>query len=337
MTKRPLKLLPVFAAISAVVIIAGVILMALLGFDLSPQRPRTYSFELRYDVSVQIDEAKSEKLETLCETTLEANGITINGRQDGDDLSLDMKYIKYELPITTDEKALSAAKTAIENAIAADEQLSEAIVSVDYHRAIYVGGLYDAATLRGSIAAAVGVVVGLIYLAVRFGVGNALTGCVLCAHDALVTLSLLAILRIPTYTYAPLLFAAAAAFCSLLFWVIHCAQLRDAKKDATLRNLTSAESVEYAWENSWKKILIIAAAGIFIFAVAGSVAAAGVRLALLPLMISVATAAYSTVLLGPALHVHVRKAFDKFASKHKPRYIGKKKAEKSSASEASEN
>ncbi len=336
MTKRPLKLLPVWLAISAVIIVAGIILMSLLGFNTAPERAKSYSFEVRYDVSVEIDPQKVSALEGICEQQFEAHNVSAAARQDGNDVTYNMTVITYVFSGDTSADALKLAKKGIDDAIKANAGLSEALISVDYYELSNVGGFAYDATWRGALGLTVGAIVALVYIGIRFGVGNAVTGLVLCAHDVAFTLSFLAIARIPTYTFAPLLFAAIAAVFSVVFWLIHCAQLRDAKKDAALRNLPSADAVSYAWENSWKKILIIAAAGIAMFAVAGGLAAAGVRLALLPAMISVAVAAYSSVLLGPALHIHIKGAFDKFFAKHK-RYSGKKKAENRAAPEASEN
>lgn len=38
MTKRPVKLLPIWIAVSSVIILAGIILFALLGFNYSAER-----------------------------------------------------------------------------------------------------------------------------------------------------------------------------------------------------------------------------------------------------------------------------------------------------------
>ena len=333
-TKRPFKLLPVWLAVSAAVIIAGIILMCLLGFNTSPDREKSYVLEVRYDVSVQISPEKVEKLEGVCDSALD--GLKVIERHDGYDSTLDMTLISYTLPADTSAEALTAAQAKIATGVEAEDLLKGADIRAEYHAVENVGGLYYESIWRGAVALTVGVLVGLIYVGVRFGVGCAVTGLCLAAHDAVFTLSLFAIARIPTYFYAPLLFATIAAVFSLVFWLLQCMKLRDAKKDPALRSLEAADAVAYAWEGSWKKIVILAAAGIAIFAVAGGIAAAGVRLFLLPAMLSVAVPVYSSLLLGPSLHVPVKAAFDQFAAKHKPRYFGKKKAEKSAEPETSE-
>ena len=54
MTKRlkSLKLWPIFVAVSAVVILAGVILYALFGFNVSAEKPEYKTFEVQYNVVV---------------------------------------------------------------------------------------------------------------------------------------------------------------------------------------------------------------------------------------------------------------------------------------------
>ncbi len=331
-TKRPFKLLPVWLAISAAVIIAGIILMCILGFNTSPDREKSYLVEVRYDVSVQISPEKVEKLESICDGAL--GGVKVLDENEGYDSTLDMAYLSYTLPADTSAEALTSVQDKITADIAAAELLSGAEIRVESHAVESLGGLYYESIWRGAVALTVGVVVGLIYIGVRFGVGCAVTGLCLAAHDAAFTLSLFAITRIPTYFYAPLLFATIAAVFSLVFWLLHCMKLRDAKQDPALRSLDAADAVAYAWEGSWKKIVILAAAGIAIFAIAGGIAAAGVRLFLMPAVLPVAVAAYSSLLLGPSLHIPVKAAFDKFAAKHKPRYFGKKKAEKAAEAEA---
>lgn len=335
MTKRPLKLLPVWLAVSAVIIIAGIILAALLGFNNAPDRKKSVTFEVRYDVSVDIDPERAAALGELCDKALEKYTVS---RREGDDISYDMTVITYTLSENVTETQLGDVKKAITDGIAEKgDMFADSDISMDYHILEGIPVISHKTVWRGAVALTVAAVVGLIYVCIRFGIAQGLTGLVLAAHDAVFTVAFIAAARIPVYAFSPILFASVAAIFSIALWLVHCMKLRDVKKDAALRNLQSAEAVEYAWENSWLKIVIVASVALVLFAVAGGVAAAGVRYLLLPAMISVGAAAYSSLLLGPALHVHVKGAFDKLLAKHKPRYAGKKKAEKSAESEASAN
>ena len=46
------KLLPIWAAISAVLIIAGIVLMALLGFNTALDQPEHKTFDVYYNLSL---------------------------------------------------------------------------------------------------------------------------------------------------------------------------------------------------------------------------------------------------------------------------------------------
>ena len=238
-TKRPLKLLPVWLAVSAVIIIAGIILIALLGFNTSPEHKKRQVFEVRYDVSVQISPAKVEKLEDTCEAAFSDFDLVVSERSEGIESyrDLDQTVVTYVFSGTPSVKALDDAKGQIENEIKAAAELADAQISVDYYSLSMIEGLSDTAMWRGAVALTVGAVLGLIYIGFRFGVGSALTGLCAAAHDAVFTLAFFAIARIPTYAYAPLLYAAIAAIFSLVFWLLHCMKLRDVKKDPALRSM----------------------------------------------------------------------------------------------------
>ena len=50
------KLLPIWAAISAVLIIGGIVLMALLGFNTALDQPEHKTFDVYYNVVVDLNE-----------------------------------------------------------------------------------------------------------------------------------------------------------------------------------------------------------------------------------------------------------------------------------------
>ena len=64
MSKKRLNLLPVWAAISAVIIIAGIVLMALLGFNEALGRPESKTFDVYYNVVVDLSEGRKSELAT---------------------------------------------------------------------------------------------------------------------------------------------------------------------------------------------------------------------------------------------------------------------------------
>lgn len=68
MTKRmkSIKLWPLFTAVSAVIILAGIILYALLGFNTATEKPEYKTFEVQYSVNAVLKE-KEEEIQKVCE------------------------------------------------------------------------------------------------------------------------------------------------------------------------------------------------------------------------------------------------------------------------------
>lgn len=317
------KLFPIFIAVSAVIILVGIILMAVLGFNTSAEKSESKTFEVTYDVVVEISE-KEKALAKVCEDAFTANGIKYSDKATIE-ASLTMETVlRYTFKSSVSDEALAAAKAAVE-AAKTSEDFANASIAVAVHT--LSNETYHTAVWRGGVAIAVGAVVALIYVGARFGVGAALTGLTACANDVLLTLSLVAILRIPVTAAAPLLYGAIAAFLSIVFWMIRAAKLREYKKDAAMQTLSAEEVIEASGKSTFMATIFAAGAVVLVLLLIGIIATSGVRLLALPALIAVAAALYSSLLFAPLLHVYVKTAFDKFTVKQK-RYIGKKKAEK---------
>ena len=325
-SEKCVKLLPVWLAVSAVVILAGIILWALLGFNYAAEKPTYKTFEVSYDVVVDLGaegETDPAKLDELCLKAFKDAKITPDASYT-DDSRYTLNYmLRYTFSADTSDEALAAAKTAVEAAIKTTFP-AHADLAVSYHT--FEQEKLTTADWRGAVAIAVGAVVALIYVCIRFGPAAAITGCVNCVHDALFALSILAIARIPVSAASPLVIAGIAAAASLICWLVFCALSRGEGKKNTNAAVNALEATTAAHKSAVKPISIIAGGAALVLLLVGLVAAPGVRLFTLPALLSVAAAAYSSLLLGPALYVHVRRPFDKLFAKQK-RYVGKKKAE----------
>ena len=327
---RPLKMLPVWAAIAAVFIVAGIVLFALLGFNYSAEHSQQKTIAIDYNFVVEQTEREDE-LKELCKEVLDGQKLSytehdpVNKQENFADTG--DKQLVYSFKSNTTREALDSAcaalKTKLEEFRGTEQTL---VINVSVHE--YEAHTFGDAAWRGAIAIAVGAVVALIYIGIRFGIGSALTGLVACVSDVFCTLGILAITRLPLYTASPLLLAAIAAFCSLLLWMIQCAKMRENFKDPAFGTLSALEAVEESQKTSWKFVTIVAGMLGAVVLVAGAVASAGLRLMVLPALIPVLLSVYSSLLLAPALHVYVKAAFDKVTNKRKQKYVGKKKAEK---------
>ena len=72
---KPLKLLPVWAAVAAVIIVAGIALFALLGFNYSAETSKQKSIAVDYNFVVE-QTGKEDELRTLCKETLDGKKLT---------------------------------------------------------------------------------------------------------------------------------------------------------------------------------------------------------------------------------------------------------------------
>ncbi len=320
---KPVKLFYVWLAVSAVLLVAGIILSAVLGFNLTAEEGKIKTFEVDYDVVAETayDPADIEK---ACEDAFKANKLSyLKKETDEATLLADGKKLVYTFSYGADDEALGAALTAAKASFG--EKLPEAKIYANFHTA--ENKPMNEALWRGGIALACGALLGMVYVGIRFGVAAGLTGLTLEAHGAGIAVTVFAIARIPVTAGAPLLYAGIAAFATLLLWILFCMKSRESTKDPGYAALSTDERVENAFRASWKLIACVAGGIGIAIVLLGACAAAGVRLLILPALLPLAAAVYSVLFFGPALHVFVKRPFDRLSVKRK-RYAGKKKAEK---------
>lgn len=335
--KRTLnKLLPIWIAISAVFILAGIILLSLLDFNYAGETPKSKSVEVEYGVMTVMNEEKEQRLQDACEGALKNAGVsyTVRIEEQVDSESFTQttsKKLVYTLSASLSAEKLASVKEAVIAAttdFAADDDFS-----VYTHESAVEQGVYFENYWRGGLAIGVAVFVALVYVGIRFGVGSALTGLTMCAHDALLTVSLFAIFRIPVYFYSPLIYAALAALISVVLWITQCMKMKENFKTPEYAAYTADEAVAHSRLTSWKLAVFFTAGVAVAVILAGAIATAGSRLFFLPMLIPVALPLYSSLVFGPALHVHVKAAFDKWKAQHSRNNKTKKKPAKAAEAE----
>ncbi len=339
---RSNKLFALFAAISSVIIVAGIILYALLGFNTAKDRPAAKFIDVSYGTTVvngTVGTGEAEKdasvyLEENVEKILKDNGLTYaekttfeNGALTSNDLNASgqSKTVRYTFPSKTADDKLEAAVTGIEGFVKAQagSPISEGVEYVTWHASENLA--LKKAAWRGAIGIAVGAIVALIYLTIRFGVSCGVAGLAVAAHDALFTAAFFALTRIPVYGFAPLLYAAIAAFASVAVWTVLSIHIRKNTKDPENAGLAADALADKSVDGAWKYVVLIAAALAVIVVVFGLIAAAGTRALVLPAIVGCLLPVYSTLLIGPKIFVPIRKAFDKKRASKKGGYVRKKK------------
>lgn len=328
MTKRflPGKLLPVWAAVSAVLIVVGIVLYSLFGFNYIASEKKTV--EIGYDAFVEIG-GLEEDLQNKCEDVFASAKISFVDKRIADELNSNYisptgdRLLIYTFGADTDEKTLASAVESIENAVKGDAQYANADVYVSAHTV--AGERFFGAAWRGAVALAVAAIVALVYVGFRFGVGSAVAGLVACVNDVLLTLSVFAIARIPVYAYGPVLFAGIALVLSLILWLAQCMKMRENFKEPAYSALSAEEAVAQSCLSARKFVLVFVLSIAAVLVVLGAVATSGMRLFMLPALLPLAASVYSSFLLAPAVLVPIKKKVDRFKTRHK-RYVGKKKA-----------
>ncbi len=329
---RSNKLFALFVALSSVIIIAGIVLYAVLGFNNAQDKPATKYIDVTYGAAVVNGTVGEEDapayLEKSAEEVLSTAGLSFE--KDHLDVgaitsgnigaSGQQVTVRYSFANATDD-ALEAAAGDIAKALASQPAFAD--VTVAWHTAESLA--LTKAAWRGAIALAVGAVVALIYVTVRFGVSCGVAGLVVCCHDALFTAAIFAIARIPVFGFAPLLYAGVAAFASAAVWTVVCIKLRSAWKAAGSEEIKADALADTAAASSWKLVLCIAGALAAVVLVLGLVAAAGTRALVLPAIVGCLVPAYSSLLIGLKVFEPIRKAFDKKRASKKGGYVRKKK------------
>ncbi len=323
MNKRSInKLLPVWLAISAVFIIAGIILMCLLDFNYSAENGNKSTVEVEYGVITLNTENGAEQIEDACDKAIKAAGVSVLNKAYPKDEDGNPVGIVYEIGADLSAEKLVSLKDAVVNATASFAE-NDSDFAVTVHNYEIQTRVYGESYWRGALAIGVAVFVALVYIGVRFGVGCALTGLTVCAHDAVLTAALFAVFRIPVYFYAPLVYAALAALVSVILWLLQCMKLKETVKNPEFATNPADEIINKVRRENWLLTVCFAGALAVVAIVAGALATPLSRLFFFPLIVPVALPLYSSLVVGPAIHVHVKTAFDKWKESH-----GKNKSKK---------
>ncbi len=324
MIKRLLseKLAPVWMVLSSVVVVAGIILYALIGFNFSADVPQSYTLEVRYYTVVSVSE-NADKIYEYCEEALKENGFTSWTKKDYEITGGGV--VEYTV-VNGAENKLLAAKNAVEAKIAAanaDGTFADTDSMVAVHKIELQG--FGEARWRGAIAIAVGAIVALGYVAIRFGIANAISGLVSAVHDSLFTLAILVICRIPVYGFMPVTLGAISMLLSVLLWIVISSKMRENFSSPEYAGLSAEDAVANSVKSATKLVFIIVGALAVSFLLLGLLATQGVMAFFLPALVCVAVGTYSSLVFTPVVHTQFKKKFDRIAAKKKRYDYAKKK------------
>lgn len=339
------SLLPFLLGFFITLIVAGIVIFAVFGMNTSPDKPTRHVLDVRYDKSINFEtgDKNDETLQNFVENALSGKGISFEKEivpefsstsDSGSGSMLEDSYViaRYEMT-GGDAAAYQSVADAVNTEIAAHIGLNGekadiyyyADASASYYETTLLAFDPDPSAWRAAIAVSVGAIVMLVYVTFRFGIASGVAGLVTCFHDALLTLALVTLFRIPVFAAAPALYAAIAMLVSAVLWMLFAHKLRTNYKEPTYAALPADDVVERTRGEVWKWMLLCSGLFAAVVLVIGAVGAVGTMNLILPALLSAVVPLYSTLCVGPAVFASIRKRFDKKEAARNRVYVGKKK------------
>lgn len=313
------KNLLVCLVISLVLIVAGAFVCGFLGFNTDSTmsghtvvQVSDVSFGTRSDETVQaVTDFYAEQLE--------GKGLSVS----------DIKYVQelstgigsYEFYVSGDEPSeavLEELRTAIDGANISG--VDSSTITVSYHAT--ENRPYTEYIWRTAIAGAVAAVILFAYVAIRFRFGMGLTAFIAGIHDVLLTLAVVALVRIPSGTYligaAVIALLFSAALNMFLF-----GRMRADLRSEEMKEMPAREAVALSLQGSRKGVLTFAVCAAAVFVVLGVVGifiGLDMTFLMISALIAVIVSVYSSLFLSPAIYAGIKAKGDVMAAKRRAKY-----------------
>lgn len=326
------KRLTISLIVSIVLIVLGAVMLSVFhGFNDDNFSKDKTVIAVTGDPIVVIREDFRNDLSDLCVETLEKSGAKIQSERYLD--ATDKGIFEYVLKGDYTQEELNAFVSSLETAIATGKAGTDeltfgetSIISVTYHSQKNID--YYKYLWTFAIAAAVAVVLSFIYFAIRFNLGTGVTMAVAGVHDILLTLAVVAILRIPAGVGIAAIGAFALLMSVFLNGFVFGRIRRDLRSDE-FKNLTAREAVEASLKGSRKPVLVtavIALAFIVVVCVIGIIVGFDLAAFMLCALVAVLVNVYSTLVLSPSVFAVLKEKLDiSKAKKAKYNYESEKK------------
>lgn len=337
------KRLFICLAISLVLIIAGAFLLGFLGFNPDRDTKDRVSLQVTDNGYMAIDPDFRDSLRSFCENKISEGGFSVTDVAYASESSGGSGSLEFVLDGASEEKlasfvgeldaALSSAQygEGTENT-GTYKELSA--VSVTYHISGYA--LHTEVIWRAAVAAAVAAVLLFAYVAIRFKVGMGVTALVAAVHDVLLTLGVIALVRIP----AGMSLVCVAVFALLLSVFLNLKVFGKMRKDLLLedrKELSAEQAVALSVKESRKGIFvadILVASAVVILAIAGLFVGFDMFSFMLGALVAILVANYSALVLSPAIYTLIKEKSDANRAKRvKYNYASEKAKKKNAKSE----
>ena len=299
--------------LAAVVIVAGIVIAAIFGFNTDAALSDSRTLSVRLDSYVTDD--RTALIREVCEEEIGGAGL-------GDKYSMTSEFsgtgceIVYAFSSSVDESAVAAVKTAVENRLTEatgtqGNALYGAYVYVTSNAetvsAVLPEGISGAPCWRASSPS----FWNLSTSPVRYKLNMGIAAAASTLAGTLLTLALVALVRIPVTASVAYVGAFALLFTTILSLFAFGKMRADFKTDEY-----KEKSAEDAIVSSLpaKGILLFCLVAAVVLVVVGAIATAAVRWFAIASLIGVAAALYSVLLFLPSLYLPLKKASDKRAA-----------------------
>lgn len=313
-----------WAILSALVIVAGIVILAVFGFnpDTTVSDVKTLSVEL--ESYVDISDARVESVKEICESEFEKAGL-----KDAYTVKADMSNggeLLYVFDKNTDDAKLNEAKDAIGAALNAasegDGALSGAFFYVSTGSENAIAVVPSGYIWRGALAGAVILLVIFVYVSVRYKLNMGIAGTVSSLVGALLTLAVVALVRIPVTTSVAYIGAFALLFTALTSMLTF-NKMRENFKTDEYKAMSAEEAVSSSVQT--KSVLFFALLSIIALVLVGAIAVTSVRWFAVAALVAVVMGTFSSLIFMPAMYLPMKKISDKRAAE-RARYDYKKGA-----------
>lgn len=297
----------ILAIVTAVIILAGVIVAAFAGFNLSS------TLESSNQLTVTMDSytfsSKLEDIQATCEKQFESSGVDYNYSKQSE-----MNGYEAELVYVFDADVdLTAVKTALSTALTGVESVT--VTKVDA-----TGGIPTSYVVRAVVAGAVFCVLAFAYIAIRHKLSAALAVVLSMVAGAGLTFAVCALTRIPvTYsvTYSVFFAMIVTTVATMFhFFKIFAKSKTEEGKAMTAEQLTNSSLAV-------KEILIFAVTTAVALVLLGAIAQANVRWFAITALVALVCGIVSSLVIAPAAYIVFKTKSDKKAAE-RARYDYKK-------------
>lgn len=327
--KTKSRKLPLWIAISALIIAAGIVMFFVFGFNISTELKDRTSVSVTYDAYITVDDDRLDVLEDAVTATIEAKGLDITDTVFTSETSGGTIELFFDKD--TDTALLNEVAEAVLNDVAANASLSGGTYEAAVHT--YVAQYYYTYIWRGAIAICAGLITAFVYVSIRFKLNMGASVAISSLLSVVLVLALTIICRIPVgVTYIGAI--GLASVYSLMLNVVAMNYIRSTYKDENIKVLPAEEQLDKACASFVKPVSKISAGAVIAMAIlfaATFFTATQIAYFALAGLICAAVNMFTVLGFMPAIYAPMKVASDKRAAyKASPEYKEKKRAAKGS-------